>query len=74
MYRRMEKGGFENVSEYVRSLIREDLAHGGPANLAELDAEIMRGVNSPGKPIGPDYWTRMLERAKGMSGRTRKAG
>lgn len=49
MHKRMAAAGFENASEYVRHLIREDT--GEPSaptvrSLAELKRELIRGLRS----------------------------
>lgn len=56
MKQRMAAGGYENASEYVRHLIREDLKR---AAHEKLEAELLEGENS-GETIRADarYWER----------------
>ena len=56
-----EKGQFSNMSEYVRSLIREDVARREAQNLQEL---LLEGVRSErGPEIGSEAWQAFRNRA-----------
>ena len=57
MKNRMAAGGYENASEYVRHLIREDLKRSAQE---KLEAELLEGEAS-GEPITVDdqYWERL---------------
>jgi antitoxin ParD1/3/4 len=55
-----EKGQFSNMSEYVRSLIREDVVRREEQKLQEL---LLEGVRSePGPQIGSEEWQTFRKR------------
>lgn len=61
-----EYGRYENVSEYVRDLIRRDLERVEDERFAALKAELQRAFAVPDsefRPFDPDaFWARMTER------------
>lgn len=57
MKSRMAAGGYENASEYVRHLIREDLKR---TAREKLEAELLEGENSgPLETIDDAWWERL---------------
>jgi antitoxin ParD1/3/4 len=57
MKQRMAAGGYENASEYVRHLIREDLKK---AAERKLEQELIDGENSgPPQRVNEEWWRQL---------------
>ena len=59
----MEKKGFDNVSEYFRSLIREAQKH--EAN-AQLEALLLEGLESNDIEASEEFWKDLRAEAKSL--------
>ncbi len=57
----MRKKGFDNVSEYFRSLVREAQAKEDDARLESL---LLEGLDSDDLEVSDDFWTELKADAK----------
>lgn len=62
----VREGGFASTSDYMRDLIRQRQREKAAALLRQLIAEGL--ASGPAKPVEPDYFERMRERARERSG------
>ena len=74
--RRVEAGGYQTVSEYVRDLIRKDIQLQAKERNDRLDALLIEGLRSieeEGTVVDTDeYWSALQERIKAGEFRKRK--
>lgn len=71
--RRVEAGGYQTVSEYVRDLIRKDIERLETDRLDALLLEGIRSIEEEGTVLDSDeYWIALQERIKAGEFRKRK--
>jgi len=71
--RRVEAGGYQTVSEYVRDLIRKDIERLETERLDALLLEGIRSMEEEGTVLDSDeYWIALQERIKAGEFRKRK--
>lgn len=71
--RRVEAGGYQTVSEYVRDLIRKDIERQETDRLDALLLEGIRSIEEEGTVLDSDeYWIALQERIKAGEFRKRK--
>lgn len=65
---RVEAGGYQTVSEYVRDLIRQDLENQRKEHNERLDALLLEGLKSMEEEgtfeVTDEYWDEMRSRIK----------
>lgn len=65
---RVEAGGYQTVSEYVRDLIRQDLENQRKERNERLDALLLEGLKSMEEEgtfeVTDEYWDEMRSRIK----------
>ena len=70
---RIEAGGYQTVSEYVRDLIRKDIERQKTERLDALLLEGIRSIEEEGTVLDSDeYWIALQERIKAGEFRKRK--
>jgi antitoxin ParD1/3/4 len=70
---RIEAGGYQTVSEYVRDLIRKDIERQETDRLDALLLEGIRSIEEEGTVLDSDeYWIALQERIKAGEFRKRK--
>ncbi len=70
---RIEAGGYETVSEYVRDLIRKDIERQKTERLDALLLEGIRSIEEEGTVLDSDeYWIALQERIRAGEFRKRK--
>ncbi len=71
--RRVEAGGYQTVSEYVRDLIRKDIERQKTERLDALLVEGIRSIEEEGTVLDSDeYWIALQERIRAGEFRKRK--
>lgn len=71
--RRVEAGGYQTVSEYVRDLIRKDIERLETDRLDALLLEGIRSIEEEGTVLDSDeYWIALQERIRAGEFRKRK--
>ncbi len=70
---RIEAGGYQTVSEYVRDLIRKDIERQKTERLDALLLEGIRSIEEEGTVLDSDeYWIALQERIRAGEFRKRK--
>ena len=60
----MRKKGFDNVSEYFRSLIRQDQSRDADERLESL---LLEGLDSKDIEVSPAFWSELRADAKALA-------
>lgn len=66
---RVAEGGYANVSDYIRALIRDDRAKQAKAS---LEAKLLEGLASPAEEATEDYWRRLEAEARSRASKHRR--
>ena len=69
---RVSEGGYSSASEYIRTLVRADQQQRA---LAELEAEILKGLRGGATPMTPEDWRDIRQEVRRRhASRKRKQG